>query len=349
MVSPADCGMSAWTVRDVLRSPVWPWLLVSGIVHALIAMLAVGALGAGLLIEGRGTEDGDGFAGQSIELEIRGPEDGLPTGSTASRTAAPPPTQSAPELEEPEPGAEDVAEDGTPAVVVEEGSIPVPAAPRARPRPVPAELAAGSSAAPAEGGVEGAGESSPGVGEVSGTGGDESTAGAPAGDPGALILGSAGIGGDTVSARRLLLPNGGACEDPVAGRWRAQKYRGTDHSWVRFTLRIHREGRALHGTIESRIWNGSATDPRPGECTAFGGDHTWRMQARGAIEGTSVRFEARSARLVAEHCPQRGTRYAPDRFRGTVEPLREVFDAVNNDGAFDLDEPYMFRRVSCDP
>ena len=28
--------------------------------------------------------------------------------------------------------------------------------------------------------------------------------------------------------------------------------------------------------------------------------------------------------------------------------LREVFQSTNNDGAFDIDEPYTFRRVDCE-
>ncbi|MFK7989860.1 MAG: hypothetical protein AB8I08_27825 [Sandaracinaceae bacterium] len=336
-----------------LRSPVWPWLLVSGVVHALIAMIAIGVYGAGLLVEGRGQEDGDGFGGTSVEFEIRGPADRLPTGSMASRTAAPPPV-AVPELvPDPEPSAPQVAEAPPaprPPPPDPEGEVPVappPSQPRQAQAPLP--LAPGQSETPAEGAEEGSEESAPGEGELAGTGGEATTAGTPAGDPASIILGSAGVGGDEATARRLLLPNGGACTDPAVGRWRAQKYRASDRTWVRFILRVRREGGALAGTIESRIWTGRASDPRPGECTAFGSDHTWQMQATGSIEGTTMRFVSRRARLVAEHCPRGGTQYAPDRFQGTVHPLREVFQAVNNDGAFDIDEPYTFRRVSCEP
>lgn len=342
------------TGLPALRSPVWPWMVVSGVLHALLTLLALGSYGAGLLVEGRGVEDGDGLGGTSVEFEIRGPRDRLPTGSMASRTAAPVPV-AVPELvPDPEPTAPPAAEAPdrpTPVRPVPEGSVPVAASPAPPPSAaqVPPPRLPGESATPSEGAEAGAGESAPGEGELAGAGGEHTTAGTPAGDPSSIILGSAGMGGDQVTARRLLLPNGGACDDPAVGRWRAQKFRASDRTWVRFTLRVRRQGDALRGTIESRIWSGSASDPRPGECTALSSDHTWRMQARGAIDGNEMRFESRRARLVAEHCPRGGTRYAPDRFQGTVEPLRGVFQAVNNDGAFDIDEPYTFRRTSCDP
>ena len=344
------------TVRVVPRpheSPLWPWMLVSGIVHALIALVAIGTMGAGLLVEGRGVADGDGFGGRSVELEIRGPADRLPTGSTPAASAAPMPVPTAAPVEDPDVGAEEDAPVPPPEPEAEEGALAVSApepAPRPPPRPVGAQPRPGSSPVEAEGAPEGDEESAPGEGEAAGTGGDESTAGVQAGDPSDLILRSAGLGDEGVSARSLLLPNGGVCEDPVVGTWRAQKFRASDRTWVRFTLRVRRgDGEALRGTIDSRIWSGRASEPSPGECTAFGSDHTWRMDARGSLRGTEMRFGARRARLIAEHCPRAGIRYAPDRFRGTLHPLREVFDAVNNDGAFDIDEPYTFRRVSCDP
>lgn len=346
---PADCGMSAVAA---LRSPVWPWLLVSGVVHALIALIAIGTYGAGLLVEGRGQEDGDGLGGLSLEFEIRGPQDRLPTGSLTSATAAPPAV--VPEIvPDPDPGAPEAPEEPPPPEPPPEtdGTVPIAPAPAPRPRPAQAPLpeVSGTSPTPADGAETGDEESAPGEGEAAGTGAEETAAGTPAGDPASIILGSAGAGGDQATARRLLLPNGGACTDPAVGRWRAQKYRASDRTWVRFVLRVRREGSGLNGTIESRIWTGRPSDPRPGECTAFGSDHTWRMQATGSIEGTTMRFESRRARLVAEHCPRGGTQYAPDRFQGTVHPLREVFQAVNNDGAFDIDEPYTFRRISCEP
>src|SRR5690606_39006094 len=116
------------------------------------------------------------------------------------------------------------------------GELPVAMPERARPERRVRERAPrpGAEDAPpeAEGDPEGVAEAAPGEGEIGGSGGDDSTAGAPAGDARGLILGSVGLGGDQ-SARQALLPNGGACRDPAVGTWRAQKFRATDRSWVR--------------------------------------------------------------------------------------------------------------------
>jgi hypothetical protein len=111
---------------------------------------------------------------------------------------------------------------------------------------------------------------------------------------------------------------------------------------------MRRQGDALTGSITSRIWSGNPSNPQPGQCTAFGFDHTWRMDGQGSVDGTTVVFGSRTARLVEAHCPSRDARYAPDNFTGTIEPLSETFRTTNNDGAFDIDEPYTFRRISCE-
>lgn len=340
------------------RSFLSPWLVVSAVAHALFAL---GTAGAGL-IAGGGILDGDGFGGESIELEIAGPEDGpthgahVPSSSLFSEPSIP---------ANPMP-QEEIAE--TEIVADDEGELPVEAAPvPAEPQP-PVE-----SESPVEGAADPEPEAPrpiPGVAETdeidgpdateeatpgehdepSGTGADESTAGAPAGDAVNLILSSAGAGGDTISTRQALLPGGIACTDPVAGTWRAQKFRPSDRSWVRFILRIDREpGNRLSGTITSRIWSGTAGSPRPGPCTAFGFDHTWRMSAVGSVEGDQMNFGARGGpRLIRQDCPRSDQLYAADHFSGTVFALREVYQSLNNDGAYDINEAYTFRRVSCE-
>lgn len=334
-------------------SALWLWASVSAGVHIAL-YLGFGAMGAAGLFSGAGLRDGDGFGGTSVSLEIAGPEDALPEGgSSAGRLESIPETLPAQQAASEEAQA---ALQGELPVRAEEpaersshevsGEAERPgAAERARQelRPVPARDLP-ERGDPLEESLAAAGASE----SPTGTGADDSTAGAPAGDPSALILGSAGALGDSVAARRALLPNGGACSDPVAGVWRAQKYRGYDHTWVRFILRIRRQGDALTGSITSRIWRGNPSNPQPGECTAFGSDHTWRMDGQGSVDGTEVVFGSRTARLVEAHCPSADTRYAPDNFTGTIEPLSETYRTVNNDGAFDVDEPYTFRRISCE-
>ncbi|MFO0648907.1 MAG: hypothetical protein U0326_21880 [Polyangiales bacterium] len=44
---------------------------------------------------------------------------------------------------------------------------------------------------------------------------------------------------------------------------------------------------------------------------------------------------------------ERWVRYAPDHFAGTVDREIEEFQAVNNDGRSAVNEPTVFRRISC--
>ncbi len=336
------------------QSALWLWAAVSVGMHVVVLVGFGGLRGAGLL-SGAGVRWGDGFGGSSVELEIAGPEEGPPQGSISAGRQ--PVVEAQPELRR----ATEESPEPAPAL---SGELPVQAPP---PRERAAREAdrdregnarrdrAAREATPATDHAQ-AGDatredvSAPGSSErPSGTGGDGSTAGATAGDEARqLILGSAGALGDSITAQRALVPNGGVCVDPVAGTWRAQKFRASDRTWVRFVLHIRREGDELRGSIVSRIWSGSPSNPEPGQCTAFGFDHTWQMQARGSVNGTSVTFGSRHARLLRQDCPSADARYAPDNFAGTIRPLSETFESRNNDGAFDIDEPYTFRRVSCE-
>lgn len=330
---------------------LWLWASVSAGLHVALILGFSFFGGGGRFVRGAGLPTGDGFGGTSVELEIAGPEEGAPQGAiSAGQAPAPEPPA------EPEPPA---ATETAPALT---GELPVqmpepaPEAPAEREAPVRREAARreareaqAAREAPTGGDPSQETVAAPGPNDQArGSGADDSTAGTPGGDASSLILGAAGGLGDSASARRALLPNGGRCEDPVAGVWRAQKFRARDRSWVRFVLRIRREGDALRGTITSRIWTGSPMSAEPGPCTAFGFDHTWRMTARGRLDGTTLTFGARSATLVEQHCPSADARYAADNFTGTIDPLRDTFESRNNDGAFDIDEPYTFRRVSCD-
>jgi len=348
----------------IRRSYVSPWVLVSAIVHVII-VFAIGSAGFGAMAGG-GMEDGDGFGGESIEVEIAGAPDGPLHGARAPTSPRVPSRDQAeipepPATMEPDPvaaGQLDVAMPDPPPEPRPDRREPSEAEPsEAEPTPeaTPQRLATrGESREETDAldSAEATEEAAPGeTEEGSGTGGDETLAGPPAGNARDLILGSAGGLGSQTSPRQALLPNGGVCQDPAAGVWRAQKYRPSDHTWVRFILHVRREGDGLAGTITSRIWTGRPSNPNPGAetCTAFGMDHTWRMRARGDVQGETMTFQAAGgARLIRQDCPRSESRYAPDRFRGTLHSQRDLFESINNDGAFDIDEPYTFRRVSCE-
>jgi len=168
----------------------------------------------------------------------------------------------------------------------------------------------------------------------------------------ALILGSAGFMPTSVEGQRALLPAATTCDDPVSGVWRALKYSPVlGGQWVRFTLLIRRDGAdGITGSIRSRIWNGTPSDRVPPRCSVGTLDKTHAMAARGSVRGEQLTFGSRTHRLVTDHCPQlfaSSTGYAPDNFSGTIDTMRQEFQSVNNDGAYDINTPYVFRRVGC--
>ena len=72
------------------------------------------------------------------------------------------------------------------------------------------------------------------------------------------------------------------------------------------------------------------------------------MVAHGQVDrGTHLRFGASSYSIVATQCPTASANYAPDNFSGAIDPNRQEFQSVNNDGAVDIDAPYVFRRTGC--
>ena len=74
------------------------------------------------------------------------------------------------------------------------------------------------------------------------------------------------------------------------------------------------------------------------------------MVAHGRVNGEHITFGSHTHRLVADHCPQlfaSSAGYAPDNFSGTLDTMRQEFQSVNNDGAYDINTPYVFRRVGC--
>ena|GEM_PF-2220966 len=168
----------------------------------------------------------------------------------------------------------------------------------------------------------------------------------------ALILGSAGFMPTSVEGQRALLPAATTCDDPVSGVWRALKYSPVlGGQWVRFTLLIRRDGAdGLTGSIRSRIWNGTPSDRVPPRCSVGTLDKTHAMVAHGHVRGEQITFGSRTHRLVTDHCPQlfaTSAGYAPDNFSGTIDTMRQEFQSVNNDGAYDINTPYVFRRVGC--
>lgn len=74
------------------------------------------------------------------------------------------------------------------------------------------------------------------------------------------------------------------------------------------------------------------------------------MSATGSVEGSSVSFGGRSLHVEGTRCGPRfaATHYALDPFSGEPVEGGRFLRAVNNDGGRSLDDPHLFRRISCE-
>jgi hypothetical protein len=168
--------------------------------------------------------------------------------------------------------------------------------------------------------------------------------------PGIIATGpTLGVGGDTIAGQRALLPHAVTCSDPVAGRWEALKYSPMQSDWVHFELTVRRgAGGVLSGTILSHTWSGTPFDREPPGCSLGSFDLTVSMNASGRADAAGrITFGSSAYSLVTVRCATLGNSYAPDNFSGTIDPARQEFQSVNNDGFNDINAPYVFRRIGC--
>ena len=156
-----------------------------------------------------------------------------------------------------------------------------------------------------------------------------------------------GIDGNSIDGQRALLPKKAVCDDPIAGQWEALKFAPARGDWVHFVLRVKRHGGSLTGVILSHTWSGGTRDLVPARCDAGDFDFTVSMPASGATNGRSVAFGASRYTLLTAPCERILIDYAPDHFSGIIDADRQEFQSVNNDGANDVDAPYVFRRTAC--
>lgn len=158
-----------------------------------------------------------------------------------------------------------------------------------------------------------------------------------------------GVGGDTIAGQRALLPHAMTCSDPIAGHWEALKYNPMQGDWVHFQLTVRRgPGDVVSGTILSHTWSGTPFDSTPPGCPLGGFDLTVSMNAMGRADSAGrITFGSSSYSIVAVKCASLDNSYAPDNFSGTIDGARQEFQSVNNDGANDVNAPYVFRRTAC--
>jgi hypothetical protein len=132
--------------------------------------------------------------------------------------------------------------------------------------------------------------------------------------------------------------------------------------WYMFTLKIKRKepkSSELVGEIQAHSWDSGPDEPQPPPCRPYL-DH-WKvlMPARGRLETTPARahkaerhkvfFGGTSWSVEARLCgraPGPG-QYNLDNFSGIIDPERQEFQSVNNDGGRSVNEPTVFRRIGC--
>lgn len=154
----------------------------------------------------------------------------------------------------------------------------------------------------------------------------------------------------TVEEQRARLPPPAQCSDAVEGEWRAHKYDPRFDDWGIFTLLLRRQApgsRVLVGRITTEYWTGGVRYQLPPPC--FPGLRHYRVsqEAFGSLDGMRVDVAGRNLRLEEQHCPRSFNSYNLDHFSGVIDPARQEFQARNNDGGRDIDEPTVFRRVRC--
>jgi len=160
----------------------------------------------------------------------------------------------------------------------------------------------------------------------------------------------------TIAEQRARLPPPAECgDDVVQGIWKSHKFDERYGEWVIFTLEVHRlsdEPSRLRGLITNHSWNGSKDQAEPPPCGP--GQREWMVEtdALGSVDpGGRIRFSGVGDwRLRQQVCPgNMWGGYNLDNFDGTIDSALNEFQTQNNDGGRDVNEPYVFRRVSCFP
>jgi len=151
----------------------------------------------------------------------------------------------------------------------------------------------------------------------------------------------------TIEAQRARLPPPAECTSPMSGKWRALTYNERQTSWYQYTLEVHEDESdptQLSGMIYIDAWIGDGDSPEPPvPCR-------WRYQGKMTGSGTfiagQVEFWGGPFTRTQQVCGG-DVGYNSDHFSGKLEPERQEFQAVNNDGGAAVNEPAVFRRIGC--
>ncbi|MGE0871933.1 MAG: hypothetical protein AB7P03_25470 [Kofleriaceae bacterium] len=151
----------------------------------------------------------------------------------------------------------------------------------------------------------------------------------------------------TVAEQRARLPPAAECDSPIAGTWRALTYSDYTFAWYQHTLEIQHDQTdptQLTGMHYVEYWRGGRDDVEPpARCLRH---QKGKMTGTGTFRDGEVAFFSGEYELVAAICGE-NVHYNPDNFTGRLEPERQEFQAVNNDGGNAVNEPTVFRRIRC--
>ena len=166
----------------------------------------------------------------------------------------------------------------------------------------------------------------------------------------ALVFAPAAAPGSVEEQRARLPPAAADCSDPVEGVWLSLTYAGFQSTWNEETLNVQRVSPGstqLKGYMSAHFWSGSDKDKTPPGCGVLGVEAVVSMpDATGKVDGQNIEFGATKYKWDKIICGRPGL-YYPDHYSGTIDPARMEFQSVNNDGGEMVNEPTVFRRVSC--
>ena len=155
----------------------------------------------------------------------------------------------------------------------------------------------------------------------------------------------------TVAEQRARLPPAATCRDEVTGIWKSHDFDERYQDWTIFTLDIHRvEGSetALEGSITNHTWYADKRFSEPPAC-AGSLEYFVSMNALGTFSDGFIQFGGVGEwRLDDVPCGRFTMGYNLDNFSGSIDPDLQEFQSVNNDGGRAINDPTVFRRVSCD-
>jgi len=151
----------------------------------------------------------------------------------------------------------------------------------------------------------------------------------------------------TVAEQRARLPPPAECESEVEGRWRALIFSENHESWYEFTLEIHEDPKdksTLSGLILVDTWTGTSAVSEPGPCV--GRRFRGKMIGSGRVVNGDILFGGDEFEITELMCGE-PTHYNSDNFSGRIDPQRQEFQSVNNDGGDAVNEATVFRRIAC--